>query len=328
MASRSDLVSVVIPAYNATHFVREAIDSVLGQSHSGLELIVVDDGSTDGTLEVARSVRDARLIILSGPNQGVAAARNKGLDRASGHVVAFLDADDCWDERKLELQLPLLLERSEVVAVGSLMRYISRTGRVLGTSGQALSENDKQMVADARGMPFPISSILFRREEVASLGGFDEELARHIPGLVEDLDLLSRLTDLGEIECFPGILGSYRIHGGAASTMHLASQRMGGKFLEARRAAERRGGTVSWAEFSEQYRPSLRERRLIRANAAYRSAGTEVAEGRWLRAVGHAILACVFGARFTFRRLRRQRPWGSRFPVPRDKGRQRDHRHK
>lgn len=99
-------VSVVIPAYNAEQFLGEAIESALGQTSPPAEVIVVDDGSTDCTAEV--SGRFAQVRILSGPHAGVSVARNRGVAAAEGEAIAFLDADDTWDPRKLEMQVSAL----------------------------------------------------------------------------------------------------------------------------------------------------------------------------------------------------------------------------
>ncbi len=95
------LVSVVIPAYNASRWITDAINSVLGQSLQDFEVIVVDDGSKDGTATIARSIGDARVHVVSQPNAGVSAARNKGIDQARGRFIALLDADDALEPEAL-----------------------------------------------------------------------------------------------------------------------------------------------------------------------------------------------------------------------------------
>ena len=97
-------VSAIIPAYNADSFIREAVDSALGQTHTDVEVIVVDDSSTDDTASVLQSYGE-RIIVHRQPNGGVAAARNAGARLASGRWVAFLDADDVWLPTKIERQL-------------------------------------------------------------------------------------------------------------------------------------------------------------------------------------------------------------------------------
>lgn len=103
-----DLVSILIPCYNAERFVAEAVESALGQTHSHMEVVVVDDGSTDNSVEVLKSFGE-RIIFEAGPNQGACVARNRAFELCSGDYIQYLDADDKLDPRKLELQLPLLI---------------------------------------------------------------------------------------------------------------------------------------------------------------------------------------------------------------------------
>ena len=97
-------ISVVIPAYNSERFVAEAIESALGQSHPPVEVIVIDDGSTDGTADVVRSFKD-RVHYHYQENGGIGRARNKGVELAQCTFLSFVDSDDCWTKNKLSLQL-------------------------------------------------------------------------------------------------------------------------------------------------------------------------------------------------------------------------------
>jgi len=108
------MVSVIIPTYNCGAFVREAVESVLGQSHRDLEVVVVDDGSTDDTPVVLARIEDPRVTVIRSPHRGLSAARNEGLDRARGEYIAFLDADDRWLPSKLDRQVALMDAEPEV----------------------------------------------------------------------------------------------------------------------------------------------------------------------------------------------------------------------
>ena len=103
------LVSVIIPTYNRAHYVVEAVESVLAQTHKNIEIIVVDDGSTDGAEEILDPYKD-RIRYFYQENQGVSAARNLGIRNANGQYLAFLDSDDLWLPDKTELQLNFLKE--------------------------------------------------------------------------------------------------------------------------------------------------------------------------------------------------------------------------
>ncbi len=104
-----NLVSVILPVYNGEQFVARAIESVLNQTYKELELIVVDDGSSDNSLDVVQSYADSRLKVLTKENGGPASARNFGIQHCSGEYVALIDQDDLWYPKKLEKQLGLLL---------------------------------------------------------------------------------------------------------------------------------------------------------------------------------------------------------------------------
>lgn len=101
------LVSIVIPCYNAGRWLREAIDSCLGQTYPNLEIIVVDDGSTDDSLSIARSY-GSDIVVSTGPNKGESGARNKGFSLSHGDFIQFLDADDYLLPEKIERQVALL----------------------------------------------------------------------------------------------------------------------------------------------------------------------------------------------------------------------------
>jgi Glycosyltransferases, probably involved in cell wall biogenesis len=123
-------VTVIIPCYNHGRFLTDAIDSVLRQTWPDLELIVVDDGSTDDTAAVVGRVTDARVRLLRTAHRGVSAARNAGLEEARGELIAFLDADDIWEPTKLERQVALMDAEPDVALVFTDLRRYSADGRV------------------------------------------------------------------------------------------------------------------------------------------------------------------------------------------------------
>lgn len=104
---REMMISCIVGVYNGAKFLRDAIDSIVAQSYSPVEVVVVDDGSTDGSAEIAASYGD-KLRLIRQQNRGVAAARNTGIESASGELLAFLDADDIWTSEKLQLQFTRL----------------------------------------------------------------------------------------------------------------------------------------------------------------------------------------------------------------------------
>lgn len=105
-------VSVIVPVYNGVKFIAEAIESICAQNYHPLEIIIVDDGSTDDTSKIVQSYKNIRYIYQA--NQGVAAARNTGIKNSSGELIAFLDADDCWVPNKLNIQADCLLKNPHI----------------------------------------------------------------------------------------------------------------------------------------------------------------------------------------------------------------------
>lgn len=106
---KSELVSIIMPCYNSDKYISESIDSVLNQTYQNFELIIINDSSTDKTLEIIQSYNDSRIkVINSTVNEGVALSRNKGISASNGTYIAFLDSDDIWEKEKLEKQLTYL----------------------------------------------------------------------------------------------------------------------------------------------------------------------------------------------------------------------------
>lgn len=208
MTSRT-LVTVVIPAYNAERFLRAAVESVLAQvSWAAVEVVVVDDGSTDRTAEIAESLGTAVRCVRQ-PNAGVAAARNRGIEEASGAYIAFLDADDVWLPHKLERQLEQFRARPELVAVGCGLREVDEALVPLrDISGRTASWADLVCMRGDGGLTSG-SRMLLPREALEELGGFDERLSTSA-----DWDLAVRLAKQGPTACVQEPLVLYRKHSG------------------------------------------------------------------------------------------------------------------
>lgn len=193
------LVSIVIPAYNAAWCVGRAIDSVLAQTWPHLDLIVVNDGSTDRTTDVVAAY-GARLTCVDQPNAGMSAARNAGIAAARGEYIAFLDADDRWQPEKLARQMDLMRASDDLAFCSAAARFESPDGDGLGEwscppGGSAtLADIFRNHAAIAGGA----SSVLARTALVRELGGFDAALRG-----AEDTDLWIRLTARGRFACIP-----------------------------------------------------------------------------------------------------------------------------
>ena len=170
-------VSVVIPTYNRSALVQQAIDSVLTQSYNSYEVIVVDDGSTDGTEEDLRDRYGSKIRYVWQENEGESSARNRGIELARGEYIAFLDSDDMWKPTKIEKQVQVLDGvESDVGFVFSSALVVDRDGNVKEPQIVGRIDRDDQSVSDLIFSPFVFaaaSNILVRKEIMDEIGGFD-----------------------------------------------------------------------------------------------------------------------------------------------------------
>jgi GT2 family glycosyltransferase len=182
-------ISVIIPTYNAERTILETIASVLQQTFSDFELIVINDGSTDRTLELLNTVKDARLKIFSYLNGGVPVARNRGITHAIGDFLAFLDNDDLWTPDKLELQLAALQQHPEAGVVYSWAYYMDEKGESFYADKPIFFEGNVYEQLLVRDFIASGSSCLIRRQAIDSVGEFDSS----VPG-ADDWDYWLRLA--------------------------------------------------------------------------------------------------------------------------------------
>jgi glycosyltransferase involved in cell wall biosynthesis len=182
-------VSVIIPAYNAASTIRATIRSVQRQTLQDFEIVVIDDGCTDDTVQQVETIGDERIALYSYANGGLPAARNRGIGRARGNYLAFLDADDLWSSQKLESHVALLDQRREVGAVYSWSCTIDAQDRVLGAHHASSWEGDVYARLLRAFFIGNASNAIVRRGAVDAVGLFDESLDRG-----EDWEFLTRLA--------------------------------------------------------------------------------------------------------------------------------------
>ncbi len=201
MMSKKPLVSVVIPIFNGASFIARAVDSVLAQTCTDFEIIVVDDGSTDDTRSVlAQLAKTSAIICLHQNNAGPAQARNSGIQSARGEYIAFLDCDDIWFPEKLEAQLAILRGTSQPGLVYSNYEVIDPTGRII-QHAKAGKSQDALHIAFTGGQAPLLSTILMPRTLLEQVGGFDPNL-----WVSEDSDLMLRLYEMTTFECIDQVL--------------------------------------------------------------------------------------------------------------------------
>lgn len=206
-------VGVVLPVYDGAEYIESAIDSVLAQTHEDLELVVVDDGSTDGTTALVRSYDDARVILLRNDrNRGVGASRNRGVEYVDGDLLAFIDHDDVWHPEKLTRHLEVH-QTTDADVVYSDVRQVAADGDVLGTEpkpeprpvGEPLV---RQLFFRTGAIITTMSSVTIRRSAWMAVGGEDPEY-----NVTGDVDLYVRLADDHGFSRVPDALVDRRHHG-------------------------------------------------------------------------------------------------------------------
>src|SRR5918995_457239 len=171
------LVTVVIPCYNQAHFLSEAIESVLSQSYPNFEVVVVDDGSTDDTSEVAgRYLHVSRVHLISQKNQGLSGARNTGIGHARGEYLVFLDADDRLLPEALEAGVRELEAHPECAFVSGRCNNIGPDGSPLKDPPRLHVEGDHYLALLRRCYIWPPAVVMFRRWVFEAVGGFDTSL--------------------------------------------------------------------------------------------------------------------------------------------------------
>jgi glycosyltransferase involved in cell wall biosynthesis len=197
-----------MPVYNGERFLREAVESVLVQTLEDLELIIVNDGSTDGTADILHecAAADTRVVVESQANAGSAAARNRGFGLARARLVALLDADDVAMPERLEIQRGFLDAHDAVAAVGGAVAFIDDEGRTFAEWRYPLS-NDEITSAFASAMPIAHPSVMLRASAFEAVRGY-----RPLFVASEDMDLLLRLHELYEVANVPDFVLGYRLH--------------------------------------------------------------------------------------------------------------------
>ncbi len=227
--STSPPVSVVIPVYNGARTIRATIESVLRQTHSDFEIVLVNDGSTDQTLAVIYSIVDPRIRCFSKSNGGQATARNCGISKSTGEYIAFLDADDLWHPSKLKHHKEILdlnpaagAAYCKTIGLGaeetldSVLKRISPDLSPKLPSGRILEPLIRSNIIGSG------SNFFVRRNVIEKIGGFNQNVTG-----VEDWDFYLRVAEKYEIHCVQNQEVFYRIYSKSFSTRNIAAMESG-----------------------------------------------------------------------------------------------------
>lgn len=213
-STRHPTIAVLMPVHNAEPYVAEAIESIRAQSFEDFELILLDDGSTDGSLaEMRRQARqDSRITLISRPNTGIVGALNEMLAHAKSPLLARMDADDIALPERFRVQVEFMEQNPEVVCLGGGIELIDSRDRHLLTPPPVRGNEQVQAEALCGRTPISHPAAMMRADAVRAVGGYHQD---SYPA--EDLDLFLRLGEMGQIDNVPDLVLRYRVHSGSIS---------------------------------------------------------------------------------------------------------------
>lgn len=290
-------ISVVIPCYNSESYISDTLISTLNQTIDKIEIVLVDDGSSDSTVKLAKKFLRSSDVIIESGHLGVAAARNVGVLHSTGDLISFLDSDDLAYVDKIERGANFLNHHPDYAGCGHFMNYMSKNSRICGVSG--MDKYTLEMVRFGHLMPFPFSSFMCRRVDVLSIGGFNE----HLPG-AEDLDLISRLANRGNIYTIPEILGAYRVHGNSISDKQVFNQELGLKVVRyLREIGEDNPSKEIVIAAKNELQLGFYERSQALSRSYFRRSGSRYINRRYLSALYFLMKSFIFSPSYTLRRF-------------------------
>lgn len=273
-------VSVVMPVFDDAAHLRPAIDSILGQTLTDLELVVVDDGSTDDTPAILAAVADPRLRVVRQQHAGLVPALNRGLAEARGRHVARMDADDLSLPGRLDAQARFLDRHPQMALVGSRFAHVDEEGRRLNDGVWLPRLHEGIWLEMLRGRLGVLhATAMVRRPVLEALGGYDPDF-RHS----EDVELFARLVHRHRAANLPQVLYLWRIRRASICSARVARQR----------ASEAQVRWMMWRSlWTGRCEPTRRERHAARARsrADERPAPRRAARSAYHNRVGHALLA-------------------------------------
>lgn len=231
------LVTVQMPVFNGARHLRDSINSILSQSYLNFEFLIIDDGSTDNSLDVLKAFEagDNRIKLISRENKGLGATQRELSIAAQGTYIAQLDQDDVAHPDRLAKQVAYLVDHPDVVCVGSAYQIIDSRGRLLTTLHPPTEDADIQLSNLQGHCAILHPSAMMRKVALDAVGGYDPLFNTAV-----DIDLWLRLGEIGKVANMPNPLVKYRLHEHSASERFGATQQMEA-LMACERAALRRG---------------------------------------------------------------------------------------
>jgi glycosyltransferase involved in cell wall biosynthesis len=298
-------VSVIMPLYNTMPFIEEAIHSILSQTLEDFELIVVDNGSTDGSREYAMSLSDTRIRVTTASARGPGPATNAGIAVSRAELLAVMDSDDVAHPDRLRLQTEFMDAHPEVVLLGT--RFAFRVGSQTVPAPPQPREHEQIRRALMDGQPVVCNpSTIARARAAKAIGG------HRLPGNGHDFDFFLRMGEVGKLYNLPTLLHYYRLHDRSTSIVRMMDTKEEQAYGLA--CAVARENAVSepdvdefrcrWSERSKFAK--VREYADCKALDLYRKAIVKRAQRQWLRSAATIARAAMLNPRRTGWHLKRQ----------------------
>jgi len=292
-----------MPVYNGQDFLAEAVDSVLRQTYTDFEFIILDDGSTDGTADILRSRMnsDQRILVIRREHCGITNILNEGLRAARGEFIARMDSDDISMPHRFAVQIEFLMNNPSVVAVGCAVEIIDSEGDTLGIMNWPGDHEliDRLLLRGKAGLPHP--GAMIRRQAMIAVGGYREKFA-----VAQDKDLWLRLAEVGRLANLDNVLLMYRQHLRSISSLRLQEQHAA-VVMALKDAYQRRGldmpDSRALPVLAAVLTPTQMRRQWMRQafrsgnfTTAFKHLRRHIAErpyslARWLGAVGYGVSA-------------------------------------
>ena len=301
-----------MPAYNAERYVEAAIKSILVQSHRDFEFIIINDGSTDGTLDIIKRYekKDPRIRVLTQKNQGISKSLNRGIKEARYEWIAIMDADDIALPHRLERQVKATIENPNVIAWGGYAYHISEKGKVLGISrvGPTNEAQFNKMLQNGELILVIHPTAFIHKEMIQKVGGYDPKF-----DACEDLELFNRLAEIGPILAIPEPLGLYRIHSSSISMKRFFEQRAFTRFVAARqkdKAEGKRPANLHEFFLKNENAPLLKKMRYKKEDLShfyYRKFGVMISGGNYPKAILYFLMSAILKPSYSLPRVFHQR---------------------
>ena len=250
-------ITVLMPAYNAARYIAEAIESVLQQTFANFELLIVNDGSTDTTVDVIKSFNDARIVLINRNNGGVAEALNTGLEYARADYIARFDADDICNPKRLETQYDFMRSNPEYHILGSAADYMDMAGNYVFNYQPPGHSNEHLQQLDYALCPFIHSTVFYKKKSITESGGYDPNALGF-----EDHLLWRNILKKGKVFNFSQSLIKVRLNPESVTIDEKWCPR---EFRQIKYAALQKGsitqeqGNELYRIAREQYRPKVKE---------------------------------------------------------------------